>query len=98
MRNAIHVVRNPVLRTTARKLTTHNIKQRSMLQVAASFSDVVSVVAERKALRSLRDTEVDGENTKHPTVKRLKHPVPDRVVRVTGVYRPGSCRSVSKWK
>ena len=53
-----------------------------MLQVAASFSDVVNVVVERKALR---DTEVDGENTKHPTVKRPKHSAPDSVVRVTGV-------------
>jgi hypothetical protein len=56
-----------------------------MLQVAASFSDVVNVVVERKALRSLRDTEVDGENTKHPTVRRPKHSAPDRVVGVTGV-------------
>ena len=50
-----------VLRTTARKLIAPNPEQRpSMLQVAASLSDVANVIAEREALRSLQDT--DREN------------------------------------
>jgi serine/threonine protein kinase len=59
--------KDTVLRTTARKLATHNPEQRpSMLQVAASLSDVANVAVERKASRSLQDTvEVDGENAKH---------------------------------
>ena len=67
-----------VLRTTARKLATPNPQRRpSMPQVAASLSDVANVAVERKASRSLRDTaEVDGENAKHPRVKKQKLPVP----------------------
>jgi serine/threonine protein kinase len=66
-----------VLRTTATKLTTHNPDQRSsMLQVAASLSDVA---VERKAWRSLQDTvEVDEENVKPPRAKRQKRSVSDR--------------------
>jgi len=62
-----------VLRTIARKLTAHNPEWRSsMLQVAASLSDVVmNVAVKRKASRSLQDTvEVDGENTKFQKQKR----------------------------
>ncbi len=63
-----------VLRTTARKLTVHNPDQRSsMLQVAASPSDVVNVTVEGKASRSLQDiAEVDGENRKLPEGKKQK--------------------------
>ncbi|SRR6266478_3872592 len=44
-----------VLRPTATKLTTRNPERRlSLLQVAASLSDVVSVAVERKATRSRR--------------------------------------------
>jgi len=68
-----------VLRTTARKLTAHNPEQRSsMLQVAASLSDVANVAVEGKASRSLQATvEVDGENAKPPRVKRQKRSVPE---------------------
>jgi serine/threonine protein kinase len=71
-----------VLRVTARKLTAHNPEQRpSMLQVAASLSDVSdveNVIVERKALRSLQDTVgADGENSKPSRVKRQKLSVPD---------------------
>jgi len=61
-----------VLSTIARKLTTHNPERRSsMLQVAASLSDVVNVAVKRKASRSLQDTvEVDGENAKRPSAKK----------------------------
>jgi hypothetical protein len=67
---------------TARKLIAHNPEQRpSMLQVAASLSDVSdveNVAVERKALRSLQDTVgVDGENANPPRVKRQKLSVPD---------------------
>jgi serine/threonine protein kinase len=67
-----------VLRTTARKLTAHNPEQRSsMLQVAASLSDVANVAVERKVSRSLQDTvEVDGENAK-PPLKKQKLSVAD---------------------
>jgi serine/threonine protein kinase len=63
-----------VLRTTARKLTTHNPEGRSsMLQVAASLSDVAKVGVERKASRSQQDTvEVDRENAKPPRAKKQK--------------------------
>ena len=63
---------NMVLRTTARKLTAPSAEQRpSMLQVAASLSDVANVTVERKALLSLQDTaEVDGENAKPPMKKQ----------------------------
>jgi hypothetical protein len=75
---------NTVLKMTARKLTTHNPERRpSMLQVAASLSDVANVAIERKASRSLQDTvEVDGESAKHPRVKKQKLSVPaaDRMV------------------
>ncbi len=71
-----------ILRTIARKLITHNPEWRSsMLQVAASLSDVVNVAVERKASRSLQDTaEVDGENVKSLRVKKQKLSVPDRMV------------------
>ncbi len=61
-----------VLRMTARKPTAHNPDQRSsMLQVAASLSDMVNVAVEGKASRSLQDTiEVDRENAKPPRVKK----------------------------
>ena len=61
-----------VLKTTARKLTGRRPEQRpSMLQVAASPSDVANVAVERKAWRPLQDTvEVDGENAKSPRVKQ----------------------------
>jgi serine/threonine protein kinase len=70
---------DPVLRTTARKLTAHNPDQRSsMLQFVASLSDVANIVVEGKALRSPQDTmEVDGENAELPRVKRQKMSVPD---------------------
>jgi len=62
---------NAVLRATARKLTAHNPEQRwSMLQVAASLSDVANVAVERKTLRSQQ--EVDGENARPLRVKRQK--------------------------
>jgi serine/threonine protein kinase len=63
-----------VLRTTVRMLTTHNPERRpSMLQVAASLSDVVNVGVGRKASRSLQDTvEVDGESAKPPRAKKQK--------------------------
>ncbi|KAF8501598.1 kinase-like domain-containing protein [Russula emetica] len=72
-----------VLRTTARKLTAHNPERRSsMLQVAASLSDVVTNEAvERKASRSLQVTaEVDRENVKPQTVKKQKLSAHDRTV------------------
>jgi serine/threonine protein kinase len=67
------------LKTTARKLTVHNPGQRpSMLQVAASLSDVANVAVEKKALRSLQDTaEVDAENMKPSIVKKQKLSVSD---------------------
>jgi len=54
---------NTVLRTTVRKLTTHNPEQRlSVLQVAAS-----PVAVGTKASQSLQDTvEIDRENAKAP--------------------------------
>ena len=60
-----------VLRMTARKLATRNPERRpSMLQVAASPSDVANVAVERKASRSLQDTvELGGENAKPQGVK-----------------------------
>jgi len=63
-----------VLRMTARKLTARDPEQRSsMLQVAQSVSDVVNVVVERKASRSLQDTVgVDGENVKPQRAKKQK--------------------------
>jgi hypothetical protein len=63
-----------VLRATARKLTAHNPEQRSsILQVAASLSDVENVSVKRKVSQSLPDiVEVDGENGKPSTVKRQK--------------------------
>jgi serine/threonine protein kinase len=65
-----------VLKTTAKKLATHNPEWRPSLEVAASFSDVANVAVKRKASRSLQDTvEVDGENAKHLRVKKQK-PVP----------------------
>jgi len=53
-----------VLETAAAELTAYNPERRlSMLQVAASLSDVANVAVERKASRSLQDTmEVDREN------------------------------------
>jgi hypothetical protein len=68
-----------VLKATARKLTADNRGQRpSMLQVAASLSDVANVTVEKKALRSLQDTtEVDVENVKPLMVKKQKLSVPD---------------------
>jgi Protein kinase domain len=68
-----------VLRATARKLTAHNPEQRSsMLQVAASLSDVAKVAVERKALQFLQDAvEVDGENAKPSSVKKQKLSVYD---------------------
>jgi hypothetical protein len=54
-----------VLKTTAKKLATHNPDWRPSLEVAASFSNVANVAVEKKASRSLQDTvEVDGENPK----------------------------------
>jgi len=63
-----------VLRTTAKKLTACNPKQRpSMLQFATSLMDVVNVAVETKAPRSLRvAVEVDGENAMTPRVKKQK--------------------------
>ncbi len=76
-----------ILRTIARKLITHNPEWRSsMLQVAASLSDVVNVAVEKKASRSLQDTaEVDGENVKTLRVKKQKLSVPDRMCREISV-------------
>ncbi|KAH9988475.1 hypothetical protein BJV74DRAFT_839579 [Russula compacta] len=73
-----------VLRTTARKLTVRNPDQRSsMLQVAASFSDVVNVAVKRKASRSLQDiVEVEGEIGKPPEAKKQKLSVADQNERV----------------
>ena len=69
-----------VLRTIGRKLTAHNTEQHlSMLQVAASFSDVANVAVKRKALRYLQDlVGVDGENVKPPRAKKQKLLVPDK--------------------
>ena len=66
-----------VLRMAARKLTAHNPEQRpSMLQVAASLSDVsdvANIAVKKKASRSPKDTVgVDRENTKLPGVKMQK--------------------------
>jgi serine/threonine protein kinase len=73
-----------VLRTTARKLVTHNPERRpSMLEVAASFSNVANAAVERKASRSLQDImEVNGENAKHLSVKKqkLSAPAAERMV------------------
>jgi serine/threonine protein kinase len=67
---------DPVLRTTARKLTAH--QRSSMLQFVASLSDVANVAVEKKASRSPQDTvEVDGENAELPRAKRQKLSVPD---------------------
>jgi hypothetical protein len=74
-------------RTIARKLTTHNPELRSsMLQVAASLSDVANVAVKRKAPRSLHvglgrvwiNRKVDGENAKPPRVKKQKLSEPER--------------------
>jgi hypothetical protein len=66
-----------VLRTTRKRLTPYNPEQRlSLLQVAASPSDVENVAVKRKALRDT--VEVDWENAKPPSVKRQKLSVPDR--------------------
>ena len=55
-----------VLRTAAEKLTAHSPEQRpSMLQVAASLSDVVNVAVERNV-----SLEVDGEILKPSSVKK----------------------------
>jgi serine/threonine protein kinase len=61
-----------ILRTTTRNLTAHNPDQRlTILQVAASLSDMANVAVKRKASRSLQDTvEVDGENAKSSRVKK----------------------------
>jgi serine/threonine protein kinase len=71
-----------VLRATARKLSTHTPEWRlSLLQVAASLSDVVNVAVETKVSRYLEDTvEVDGENAKAPRVKKQKLSVPEGMV------------------
>jgi serine/threonine protein kinase len=71
-----------VLRTTARNLSAHNPERRlSVLQVAASLSDVVNVAVEMKVSRSLEDTvEVDGENAKVPRAKKQKLSVPEGMV------------------
>jgi serine/threonine protein kinase len=67
-----------VLRATARKLTAHNPEQRSsMLQVAASLSDVAKVAVERKALQLQDAVEVDRENAKPSNVKKQKLSVYD---------------------
>jgi serine/threonine protein kinase len=53
-----------VLKTTARKLTAHNPRQRpSMFQVAASHPDMANVAVGKKALRDT--AEVDVENVPH---------------------------------
>jgi serine/threonine protein kinase len=76
-----------VLRTIARRLTTHNPELRSsMLQVAASLSDVANVAVKRKAPRSLHvslgrvwiNRKVDGENARPPRVKKQKLSEPER--------------------
>jgi serine/threonine protein kinase len=58
-----------VLRTTARRLTAHNPDQRSsLLQVAASLSNVANVAVERKASRSAGHSGY----AKPPRVKKQK--------------------------
>ena len=53
----------------------------SVLQVAASLSDVVNVAVETKVSRSLEDTvEVDGENAKVRRAKKRKLSVPEGMV------------------
>ena len=61
-----------VLRTTARKLSTHNSERRlSIVQVAASLSDVANVAVERKVSGSLQDmVKVYREKVKAPKVKK----------------------------
>jgi serine/threonine protein kinase len=63
-----------VLRTTARKLSTHDPNQRSsMVQAAALPSVVANVAVEGKASRSLQESMgVDGETAKPPRVKKQK--------------------------
>jgi hypothetical protein len=58
----------------ALELMAPNPKRRpSILEVAASFSEVDNVASESRALRSRQDrVEVDEENVKPPSVKRRR--------------------------
>jgi serine/threonine protein kinase len=72
---------NMVLKTIARRLSTHDPERRSLIQVAAPFLDVANIVVERKASPFLRDTvEFDGEDAKAPKVKKQKLLDPERTV------------------
>ena len=86
-----------VLKTTARKLSTHNSERRlSIVQVAASLSDVASVAVERKISGSLQDkVKVDREKVKALKVKKQNLSVPNGnksvVFAAPQIPRPVAC-------